>query len=158
MSNYKKHTTTNTVKQDYHALLIRSFSYGEETQIYAVYVHMPNHTPQYHQATLSSCVGCLTAHLSPPGTDPQELKQMTEKTQKTLTFICTQLTSVFPLSSPSILHNRRQKKIIKPNNRWKVSLEIHPLHTVKWQQCCCRTNCFPVFCWSNTYQKLACSS
>lgn len=30
--------------------------------------------PQYRRAALSSCVGCLTAHPSPPGTDPQELK------------------------------------------------------------------------------------
>lgn len=41
---------------------------------------MYRNTPQYHRAALSSCVGCLRAHPSPPGTDPQELKHMTERT------------------------------------------------------------------------------
>lgn len=37
------------------------------------------HTPQCHREALSSCAGCLTARLSPPGTGPRELKGTTEK-------------------------------------------------------------------------------
>lgn len=59
-----------------------------------VYAHMYKHTPQYHQAALSSCVGCLKAHPSPPGTDPQELKHMMEKTEQSLAISCTQAASL----------------------------------------------------------------
>lgn len=37
------------------------------------------YTPQCHREALSSCAGCLTARLSPPGTGPRELKGTTEK-------------------------------------------------------------------------------
>lgn len=33
-------------------------------------------SPQYHPEALSSCAGCLSAHPSPPGTGPRELKDM----------------------------------------------------------------------------------
>ncbi len=50
------------------------------TKASAARAHLPKHTPQYRRAALSSCVGCLTAHPSPPGTDHQELKRVMEKT------------------------------------------------------------------------------
>lgn len=41
--------------------------------------HIHPHAPQYHREALSSCAGCLTAHPSPPGTGPRELKDMMQK-------------------------------------------------------------------------------
>lgn len=46
------------------------------TYTYNFHLYARAHTPQYHREALSSCVGCLTAHPSLPGTDPRELKDM----------------------------------------------------------------------------------
>lgn len=43
------------------------------------HTHTLTHIPQCHREALSSCAGCLTARLSPPGTGPRELKGTMEK-------------------------------------------------------------------------------
>lgn len=115
------------------------------------------HTPQYRRAAPFSCVWCLTAHPSPPGTDLQELKHMMEKTQNNLTLICTQLTYHHIHSAHT--HCRREKTGESPiwsythrffgSLQWKKdgkSKHIHPPpHTVKWQSCCCCIDCFTLF-------------
>lgn len=113
-------------RHSYNALLPNGgFSYCTYCVLYA---HRPKHPPQYHRAAPSSCVGCLTAHPSPPGTDPQELKHTTEKkAQQTLASICTRLTSLCPLSSLRMRENRSElqiksstyKLLRSSHQRWK---------------------------------------
>jgi len=116
--------------------------------IYCQYKH--THTPQYHRAALSSSGGCSTAHPSPLGKDPRELKHMMGKTQRTLTLICTQLNFHRMLFSKKnqicqityqVTELQNEKNKSEPWNQSsinkeikKISLKIHQPRTVKWKR------------------------
>lgn len=116
-------------------------------QPYRIKANNPN-TPQYHRAALSSCVGYLRAHPSPPGTDPRALKHTMGKEKEALTSpakVSCKYNQVVRSAK-----NQRFKRKIKTDASSACSPAEGLLHL--------GSNCFTLFSWSNIYQGRARSS